>query len=405
MLFNLADFLRGISKALDFIEEDIFGVPTNHSKRIALTSLRIGQLMNLSDKELFDIAALALLHDNGASIKLLQDGLQRSTTEKRDLLESMQAHCKIGEESVAKFIFMTRPENVIKYHHENHDGTGFFGLRADQIPLMSQIIHLADKLDLDFHLNGVFQNPSVKENLIAYVRKYKGTYFSPAVADTFLLLTKQDTVWRELTDMSIASTLKKSTPDFCVDQSYCEIRKMTQTFSKIIDAKSAFTQLHSSGLAEKAETMAKYYEFGEDKTQQLLIAADLHDLGKMSISNTIIDKPGILTTAEFSKMKTHPGVAKVCLEEIKGFEPIVQWIFHHHEKLDGSGYPQGLTGDKLDFESRLLICLDIYQALTEERPYRKAMDFKAAGIVLHDMVMKNLIDSQIVNDIILNMRP
>ncbi|MFA5853231.1 MAG: hypothetical protein WC820_11040, partial [Spirochaetales bacterium] len=89
MLFNLADFLRGISKALDFIEEDIFGVPTNHSKRIALTSLRIGQMMNLSDKELFDIAALALLHDNGASIKLLQDGLQRSTTEKRDLLESM----------------------------------------------------------------------------------------------------------------------------------------------------------------------------------------------------------------------------------------------------------------------------------------------------------------------------
>lgn len=399
MQFNLANFLRGISKALDFIEEDLFGLPTNHSKRIALIAVRLGQEMNMSPEELFDLTALALLHDNGASIKLLQDSQKASMLEKQNLAESMQQHCVIGERNVASFSFMTSPANIILYHHENHDGTGFFGKRGDKIPLMSRIIHLADKLDLDCGIKNAADNASERGRVSAYVKRYKGTYFSPETADVFLLLAEQESFWNELNDAAISLALLRYTPDFSIDFSYGEIREMTRTFSKIIDAKSAFTELHSSGLAEKVEKMATYYGFDEDTVQQMLIAADLHDLGKMAVSNAILDKPGVLTAAEFDKIKTHPGVARVCLEEIKGFESIVQWIYQHHEKLDGSGYPQGLKGESLDFNSRLLTCLDIYQALTEERPYRKAMDHESAVTVLRTMARKNLIDPRIVEDI------
>lgn len=405
MLFNLASFLRGISKALDYIEEDLLGVRTNHSKRIALIAMRTGQSMNMSDKELFDLIALSLLHDNGASLTILEDSLHGDLAHRLNIIESLKKHCIIGEDNISKFKFMTNQENVIKYHHENYDGTGFFGIRGDEIPLMSQIIHLADKLDLDMNIKDCINDPSAKANSIAYVNKYKGIYFTPSVADIFFTLAESDTFWYELTDGAIAEELMRNTPDFFFEYSYQEIRNITKTFSKIIDAKSSFTQLHSSGLAEKTGKMAEFYEFDEETTQQLLIAADLHDLGKMAVSNNILDKPGVLTAVEFEKIKIHPGVGKVCLEEIKGFERIAQWIFQHHEKLDGSGYPQGLTGEKLDFKSRLLTCLDIYQALTEERPYRKAMDYKSAAKVLMDMAEKNLIDPQIVKDIIQYLQP
>ncbi|MCX7025983.1 MAG: HD domain-containing protein [Spirochaetes bacterium] len=399
MLFNLANFLRGISKALDFVEEDLFGVPTNHSKRIALIAVRLGREMKMTSKELFDLIALALLHDNGASIKILQDSLRGSTLERQNLAESMKKHCIIGEQNVANFCFMTNPVNIIQYHHENHDGTGFFGKHGDEIPLMSRIIHMADKLDLDCRIKNAADDSSDRDRVITYVKDHEGTDFSPEIADIFILLAEQETFWNELTDKAISQALLRYTPDFSIDNSYREIREMTKTFSKIIDAKSTFTELHSSGLAEKVGKMTTYYGFNEDTAEQLLIAADLHDLGKMAVSNKILDNPGILTDAEFNKIKTHPGVAKICLEEIQGFELIVQWIYQHHEKLDGSGYPQGLTGERLSFESRLLTCLDIYQALTEERPYRKAMDHRAATMALRKMATKNLIDQQIVNDI------
>jgi len=252
MLFNLANFLRGISKALDFIEEDLFGVPTNHSKRIALIAVRLGREMGMTPEELFDLIALALLHDNGASIKLLQDSRKASMLEKQNLAEGMQQHCIIGERNVASFCFLTSPVNVIQYHHENHDGTGFFGKRGDEIPLMSRIIHLADKLDLDCGIKNVADDASERGRVTAYVKRHRGSYFSPETADVFLRLAEQESFWNELTDAAISRALLRYTPDFSMDYSYGEIRDLTRTFSKIIDAKSAFTELHSSGLAEKS---------------------------------------------------------------------------------------------------------------------------------------------------------
>lgn len=399
MILNTNDFLRAISQALDFVEIDLFGVATNHSKRIALIALKIGQLKNMSKEELFDITSLAMLHDNGASLKILHDGLRGNTIEKQNLLESRQEHCIIGEENLTGFQFKTKPLNVIRYHHENYDGTGFFGKEGDEIPIFSQIINLADKLDLEFNIKNVSNNPSSVENIIAYVNKYKGKYFSPEVVDVFMCLIEKDTFWHELTDEAIDHSLKMYMQDFSEEYNYQEIRKMTKTFSKIIDAKSAFTQLHSSGLSEKVEKLAMYYDFDKDIIEQLLIASDLHDLGKLAVSNAILDKSGTLTEVEFDEIKNHPRVSKDCLEGIRGFELIVKWIYQHHEKLDGSGYPQGLTEETLDFQSRLLICLDIYQALTENRPYRGAMDHLSAMNVLHDMAIKKLVDQQIVDDI------
>jgi len=99
----------------------------------------------------------------------------------------------------------------------------------------------------------------------------------------------------------------------------------------------------------------------------------LHDLGKLAISNTILDKPTKLTPEEFAIVKTHPGLSAEILSSIGAFRKIAILAGEHHEKLDGSGYPAGLCGKQLSLESRLLAVADVYGALSEKRPYREAL--------------------------------
>ena len=178
-----------------------------------------------------------------------------------------------------------------------------------------------------------------------------------------------------------------------------EIRKLTNVLSRIIDSKSRFTREHSKGLSEKAGIMAEFYKKSDEERSCLRIAADLHDLGKLAVSNSILDKPGKLDLYEIDEMQQHTYLTRQSLQEINGFENITEWASNHHEKLNGTGYPYRKKGCELDSNSRLMACLDIYQALTEERPYRIALKHTEAMDILHKMQANGLIDGNITNDI------
>lgn len=395
MDFNLNEFLGAVANTLDVIEITIFGMPTNHSKRIAFIAVKMAHELRLTQEEIFDLISLALLHDNGACMTILHGNLKATAKEKLNVIESVKEHCNIGEDNLTSFPFLTHPKNIIKYHHEQYDGSGFFGLSEDEIPLFAQIIALPDSLDRVFDLRNILN----RELITAFVREHRNTFFSPLLSDVFLKIADQHGFWEALSDKNIDDSLKEVTPVFNVELSFNEIRTVTKTFSKIIDAKSRFTQEHSSGLSEKLEKMADFYKIDSIMTLKLLIASDLHDLGKLVISNDILDKPGKLTKEEFEEIKLHPKIARDCLKDIKAFEEITKWIYNHHEKLDGSGYPQGLVAKDLAFNSRLLTCLDIYQALREDRPYRQSMDHCQAMEVLNSMVEAGQLDHMIVDDI------
>jgi len=395
MDFNLNEFLRAVANTLDTIEIDIFGMPTNHSKRIAYIAVKIAGELGLTNEEIFDLASLAIMHDNGASMKVLQDHLKGTTKEKINIMESRKEHCIIGEDNLRNFPFLTNPQNVIRYHHEKYDGSGFFGLSQDEIPLFAQVIALADTLDLNFDL----RYASNQAIITAFVQSHRNTYFSPLLSDVFLKIADHYDFWESLSDQNIDDSLKKVIPIVSNELNYQEIRTITKTLSRIIDAKSEYTQTHSSGLSGKLGEMAAFYKLDSIMTLKLLIATDLHDLGKLAISNGILDKPGKLTPEEFTEIKRHPMITRLSLQKINGFEEITAWASNHHEKLDGSGYPDGLTAPALDFNSRLIACLDIYQALTEERPYRRSMDHKQAMEILHSMVDAGQLDHIIVADI------
>jgi HD-GYP domain-containing protein (c-di-GMP phosphodiesterase class II) len=151
--------------------------------------------------------------------------------------------------------------------------------------------------------------------------------------------------------------------------------------------------------------MADFYGFDAERKTKLTIAADLHDIGKLAVPNAVLDKPSTLNAAEMELVKPHTYYTRKTLESITGFEDITEWASNHHEKLDGTGYPYGFNGVRLDFESRLMACIDIFQALTEERPYRQPLDHDTVSRIMLDMASKGGIDQQITHSVLDNFHP
>ncbi|SHH37825.1 HD-GYP domain-containing protein [Tepidibacter thalassicus] len=397
MIFNFNDFLISISTALDFVEMDMLSVTTNHSKRVGYIAFKLAKEFNLNNKEQIDILSLSILHDNGLTQTLLDNNVEFGNFKNFHIEESFKDHCIIGENNIKSFPFLTNPKNIIKYHHETYDGKGFFGLKGEEIPIMAQLIGFADYVDFTFNYENVDINK--KNKIIEYVKSEKDKRFSKAVVDAFLKIANSDSFWISLKNENIKNQLKREIPNYEQDLSFDEILRMMNIFSKIIDSKSKFTQKHSCELSQKVSIMADNYEFSHDEKIKLIISAKLHDIGKLAISNSILDKPGKLSDEEFSLIKKHSYYTKVCLKDIKGFEEITKWASNHHEKLNGKGYPNGLNYKDLDFNSRLMTCLDIYQALTEDRPYRKPLSHEKAISILKEMGINKEVDLSIVNDI------
>lgn len=115
----------------------------------------------------------------------------------------------------------------------------------------------------------------------------------------------------------------------------------------------------------------------------------------MAVGNEILEKPDKLTDDEFSKMKNHAGYTYLILSEVNDFEEIRDWAAFHHEKLNGKGYPFGKTAAELNEPERMMACVDIYQALTEDRPYKKGLSHEKTCDILDDMAQKDFIDSDI----------
>lgn len=396
MKFSLNNFLISVSFALDFVEMDRLGRQSNHGKRTAFIALYLARELGLSKEELYDTAALAMLHDNGLSESSLYEVLPGDGELSVNDFERSKAHCVIGEKNIKDYPFLTNPENVILYHHERYNGSGFFGLSGDDVPLISQIIAAADGFE-DRYQPG--EKGDWKEILLQWIKEMDGKIFSKDLGIALRTMADDLSIWNKLADDRVGKVLSEEIPAFDCQLSFEEIQKITKIFSRIIDSKSHFTKRHSSGLAEKAAAMADYYGKSSEEKTKLVIAADLHDLGKLAVPNIILDCPRALTDKEFKIVKKHVYYTRVALETISGFEDITEWAANHHEKLNGKGYPFGKTGDVLDFNSRLMGCLDIYQALTEERPYREGMSHGETMKVLGNMSEMGMIDGGIVRDL------
>ncbi|MEW6163409.1 MAG: HD domain-containing phosphohydrolase, partial [Nitrospirota bacterium] len=146
------------------------------------------------------------------------------------------------------------------------------------------------------------------------------------------------------------------------------IRSLVRT----IDARDPYTRGHSEQVAQYAVMIAKALNFSQEEIEMVEYAGLLHDTGKIGIPGEILKKPGSLTPEEWDKIKVHPYLSRQILLPVKSLHKILSWIYHHHEKPDGQGYPNGLSEKEIPLEAKILAVADTYSALTSDRPYRKA---------------------------------
>lgn len=163
------------------------------------------------------------------------------------------------------------------------------------------------------------------------------------------------------------------------------IENICQGFAEIIDAKSPFTYRHSNGVADAAVAISQQLSLEPRDVVFVRRAALLHDVGKLGVSNSILEKPGKLDNNEWDAVKKHPYYSFEILRRIRGFEDLSEVAAAHHEKLDGSGYHRGWGAERLSLEMRIITVADIFDALSAKRPYRDAMPLdKVFGIMRQD---------------------
>ena len=400
MKLDLTDFLYAMSFALDAIEHEFSGATAEHGKRVAWLSMRMAEGVGLSEEQLVDFVGCAILHDN-AFAEYVKEELNRERDPGEDQGEEAErarrtaGHAIIGERNAALLPFRTDVKNVILWHHENADGSGALGLTQDETDCRSEMIHLADVLDIWFDLRSL--TAEAFDEIREFVAKEKGHLFSDCAVEQFQKkLSFQDILM--LQEKGPEALLKERLPAIWHDYSDEEVTAIAGFFARIIDYKSPFTTAHSLGVADKARRMAGFYGWNGEKAIRFYFAGAMHDIGKVVVGNEILEKPGKLNEWEFSRMKDHASASLRILSEIDGLEDITKWAANHHEKLDGTGYPNGLSASELSFEERLMACIDIYQALTEDRPYKAGMSHSKTMAIMESMVNEGKIDQKITED-------
>lgn len=397
MELDVLGLVAACSYALDCVETELVHVTSRHAKRVAYMSVCVAEQLGICGKDLQDLAVYALLHDN-ALTQYIQEELHSNLTDMKEM-PRIGVHCSIGEENIQGFPFHTDVKNVILYHHENADGSGPFGKKSEEVPLFSRIIHLCDLLDQACCRKAF--TTETWEWAKDVLQRIRGTMVDEECAEAL------ERIFSEEYFLSLGGNFEASlwnkVPRQKQELDFSQIKKLAGFFAKIVDYKSPFTSTHSIGVAERAEKLSRYMGFDEETVQKMYLAGALHDIGKVAVGNEILEKPDRLTDAEFAVMKHHAAYTYNILSEIDDFEEIRDFAAFHHERLDGTGYPFGKDASELNVQERMMACIDIYQALTESRPYKKGMSHEGACEILKNMADKGWLDMDIIDKIEMSM--
>ena len=209
-----------------------------------------------------------------------------------------------------------------------------------------------------------FGNDKMKMGVITLVRK-EGSKESFSVEHQYMLEVATAFIASEITNRLLFDRLEESN------------RKVVSSLTGALEAKDKYTEGHSERVAEYSVAIARRLGYSEKRMAQLRYGAMLHDIGKIGISDNIVNKPGRLTDAEYSTIKSHAEIGYKILDNNSLFDDVKNYVRYHHEKMDGSGYYAKRLGEYPE-ESMIISCADIYDALTTDRPYRKALEADVA---------------------------
>jgi HD-GYP domain-containing protein (c-di-GMP phosphodiesterase class II) len=256
---------------------------------------------------------------------------------------------------------------AVEASEEHWDGRGPRGMRQSEIPLAARILGLAQTVD-------VFTSLGDARDGIGIARARRGTWFDPVLVDA--LVTMEDAIdgWSVLDEQTLHQAVCQAEPsDASWLASPAMLDRIARSFAVVVDSKSPFTAGHSTRVARHADQIAAAVSLSESERKELVRAALFHDLGMLSVPNSILDKPGRLTASQWDTVRLHPYYTKRILDRVSGFRSLAEVASSHHERLDGRGYFRGAMGDQISLAARILAVADAFDALTSPRSFRPAL--------------------------------
>ncbi len=412
---RLAEIIGALSYALDLTE----GQPPGHCLRACWIGMHTGRKLGLGAEALSDLYYTLLLKDTGCSSNAarlweLYGGDDLATKRDFKLVDSQSLlqlarfvlrHAGPGEalrvrvrrlvnlyrngEALATELVHTRCErgaDIVRRlgfgesvaagifsldEHWNGNGRPL-GLRAEAIPMPARIALLAQVVD-------VFHAVAGERGADAEVHRRSGSWFDPQVCAAFSAAAHEKSFWADLRPEGLEQrvwALEPAARTVLIDEE--RLDSIAEAFADIIDAKSSFTYGHSQRVARYAEAVAVELGMSAPRRRWLRRGALLHDIGKLGVSNGILDKPGRLDTDEWELVKRHARFTEDILRRVRVFDELAPVAAAHHERPDGTGYPKRLAGRAISLETRIITAADIFDAITAARPYRGAIPIEQA---------------------------
>lgn len=356
---NKLDVLTAFINAIDVLNP----ILKRHHSRTAIMSYHIGVELGLDEERLAYLVTSALLHDIGAlTVK------DAETLVKLDVVDP-EPHAVLGASMLGNYKPFQEISHIIRYHHINY--RNWLDME-EEVPEEAFILHLADRIDVlttpkDISLNS-------KERVTEQIKVLNGELFAPWAVDAFMNIKDREDLWFDLDYLSSVDILNKiNRKELKIGNGLDEMEELAYTISRVIDYKCPFTASHSVGVAKVAELLSEHLGIDKNRTQQIKLAAYLHDIGKIAVPSELLYKQDSLTKKEYNVVKAHPYYTREILKGVKGLEDVVKWASSHHERLDGSGYPSKPDPASMSIEIEILTYADVFTALSEQRPYRDSL--------------------------------
>ena len=386
---DLHSAITALSCSLDLVGID----EVKHGKRVAMMAYHIAEELNWPEDERLSILHAGMLHDCGvAKIK-----------EHRQLTEALEwagaeAHAERGAEYLSACPPLAQLAPEVRYHHTRWEQLLLLPLEQ-RTRLRANLLFLADRIDILQvpYLNSE-QILTAAPDIVTRLQAFSGSLFAPELLNAFARIAKSQAFWLAMEpdylDEDLRALGKEVLP---VALNYPSQRELARLFSRVVDAKSPYTEQHSERVALVARQLAADFNISGQELEQVEIAGLLHDIGKLRVSEDIIEKPGKLTVDERASMQRHSYDTYRILQRVFAHSKIPVWAGFHHENLLGEGYPFKTTGVSQDLECRIISVADIFQALAQTRPYRKSMDLQDILDDLKHRVSLGELDAAVVN--------
>ncbi len=389
---NLYEMVTCVSKALDLLDPSV----AHHHARVAVVASRMARHLGLPDETRANVVIAGALHDAATVLDgPLSTGLDLSFPEPLEPSgapgTSLHQHALDGALLLGRFSPFAAAAQLIRHHHVSWDeGRGQeFGGRP--VVPESHLINLADRIaTLPLRADVLSQ----RRLIVDCVKEASGTLFCPLYVDAFEAVAARESFWLDLAFDAPAAFAEETRAAAPTALGVPELLELAAVLGELIDLRSPFTSTHSAGVSLVAQGLAATLGMSDEDCQLIRVAGLMHDLGKLAVPAALLDKPGRLSPEEYGLVQAHAYHTFQIMKPVRCLETITTWAAHHHERLDGRGYP--FRPPELSLGCRVVAVADLFTALSEDRPYRAGMARQAVTALLDEGVATGAIDGDVV---------